>query len=224
MTAFIFDLDGTLVESLPGIAKSLNLALVEHGLPEHSESAVIEFIGDGSRALCRQAIPEENPEEKAEVKEELVESVEARFKTHYTREWRDGTRPFLGIPELLALLQEKKVPIAVLSNKPHSFTKEIVETLFPAIEFSRVLGQKPEMRKKPDPAGAQLILTEFEAGCTAYLVGDSGVDMETAARASIASIAVTWGYEELHAIGDATHMVSSVEELRALLLSLVELR
>ena len=209
MHAFIFDLDGTLVESLPGIAKALNIALAEHQLAGYTQEEVVSFIGDGSYALCQKAAPQQPAGQ--------VHSIEASFKTHYTRFWRDGTSPFEGIPDLLQRLQQENTPIAILSNKPDPFTKEIVETLFPSITFTSVMGQTTLIAKKPDPAGVYEIKKDFPAASTIYLVGDSSVDLATAQSAGIHSIAVTWGYEESSALVGATHTCETVEELTTLI-------
>lgn len=215
MTSFIFDLDGTLVESLPAIAKSLNLALEEHKLPTYSQSKVIEFIGNGSRDLCQKAAPDANHTE--------IDSIETSFKKHYNLFWRTGTKPFEGITELLNLLQEHKIPIAVLSNKPHSFTVDIVKSVFPNITFNNVTGQIPEIKKKPDPSGANTIIKSLGNTGPCYIVGDSSVDIATAQNANIGSVAVSWGYEDQSQLKEATHYVQSVGQLQQLLLSLAEI-
>ncbi len=214
MHAFIFDLDGTLVESLPGIAKALNTALAEHQLPGYTQQEVVPFIGDGSYALCQKAAPQQPAEQ--------IRSIEASFKTHYTRFWRDGTSPFEGIPDLLQRLQQENIPIAILSNKPDAFTKEIVATLFPFITFTSVMGQTPLIAKKPDPAGVYEIKKDFPASSTIYLVGDSSVDLATAQRANIRSIAVTWGYEDSSALEGACHTCETIPQLRSLIEGLIQ--
>ena len=185
----IFDLDGTLVDSLPGISGSLNRALASCGLPGHPPAAVRNFIGDGARILVQRAAPN------ADLR--LLAEIEAAFKTDYQRTWPDGTAPFAGVADALAALHARNVPLAVLSNKPHEFTATIVARLFPTIRFAAVLGQRDGIPHKPDPAGALEIATRLgipPAACT--LVGDSTMDLETARNAGMDAIAVAWGYHD----------------------------
>lgn len=186
--ALIFDLDGTLVDSLPGIADALNAALAAAGLPQHSEFAVRDFVGDGLETTVRRACP---PGTSDAMITKLVED----FREAYAAVWKHGTRPYEGIRELLVDLQKDKIPVAVLSNKSHAFTVEMVAEIFGEIDFIHVLGLKPGMEPKPDPAGAMEILRAIElpAG-RCMLVGDSTIDIRTAKRAGMRSCSVTWGY------------------------------
>ncbi len=186
----IFDLDGTLVDSLQGIAASLNHVLAEHHLPTHSLPAVRGFIGDGARILIRRAAP-------PDADPRLLLSLEQGFKENYEVTWPTGTTLYAGIAELLGTLQSSSYPLAVLSNKPHPFTTAIVSRLFPEIHFTTVLGQRPDIPHKPDPAGAQEIAGNFSlpaSECT--LIGDSTMDIQTAHRAGMQSIAVDWGFHD----------------------------
>jgi phosphoglycolate phosphatase len=196
----IFDLDGTLVDSLPGIAASLNRALGQLGLPTHGSAEVRSFIGNGSLELARKAVP-------AGSQDELAHRVEAAFKTDYAATWPEGTAPYAGIPDCLTALAAAGFPLAVLSNKPHDFTVEIVERLFPGVPFAPVFGQRPEIPRKPDPEAALQIARHWEmAPQHCRFVGDSTVDLATAAAAGIPAVAVTWGYHdaaELRAAGSA---------------------
>ncbi|WAC20768.1 HAD-IA family hydrolase [Luteolibacter sp. SL250] len=186
----LFDLDGTLVDSLPGITASLNHALAGMGFATHGSLEVRRFIGNGSWVLAKRAAPQDSPDE-------AIAAIELAFKAHYDLHWQDGTEPFPGVPEVLAELRAKGHPMAVLSNKPHPFTTVIVERLFPGIRFDAVVGQKEGIPHKPDPAGALEIVRTFglpPEDC--ILVGDSTIDLETARNAGIQSIAVTWGYHD----------------------------
>jgi phosphoglycolate phosphatase len=193
----IFDLDGTLVDSLPGIAASLNRSLSLLGLPVHGSPAVRGFIGNGSLELARKAVPAGSPDE-------LARQVEAAFKEDYALTWPDGTAPYPGIPECLATLAAAGFPMAVLSNKPHPFTVEIVARLFPGLPFDPVLGQRPETPRKPDPWAALQI-----ARCWGFppencrFIGDSTIDLATARAAGIPAVAVGWGYHDLSALQTA---------------------
>jgi len=207
VNAFIFDLDGTLVESLPGIAASLNRALDLHGLPGHSHSAVRNFIGDGAKTLVGRALGGVS-------RLDLTESVLKNFAGDYAVSWPSGTTVYPGILELLENLGTRNIPLAVLSNKPHPFTVEIVEKLFPKNTFAAILGNRENLPHKPDPAGALGIaasLGVFPETCT--LIGDSTMDLDTAKNAGMKSIAVTWGYHDRERLAAADRIVDNVEEL-----------
>lgn len=208
----IFDLDGTLVDSLSGIAASLNHALAASGLPVHPPGSVRKFIGNGAKILIRRATP-------ADADETLLNTLEQAFKSHYDLTWPDGTRVYDGIHDLLVNLQHRGHPLAVLSNKPHPFTEAIVARMFPTVRFSAVLGQRDGIPHKPDPAGALEIAASLQLPpehCT--LVGDSTMDLETARNAGMRAVAVTWGFqdrEQLLAAG-ADVMIDTPEELAAI--------
>lgn len=205
----IFDLDGTLVDSLPGIATALNQALADHQLPTHPEVAVRRFVGNGLEMLLRRAAPANSPET-------LISALMASFKSHYQQGWSTGTIPYPGIPGLLESLQASGFQLAVLSNKTHPFTQLIVHRLFPEIRFVAVLGQRDEVPRKPAPDGAEEIARIAgvpTSACT--LIGDSTVDLATAANAGMSAVAVSWGYhdsEQLRAAG-ADWLATSAEEL-----------
>lgn len=209
--ALIFDLDGTLVESLPGIAASLNRALALHGLSGHDDEAVRGFIGDGARMLVSRAMA---PGEVAP----HSESVLASFTEDYAISWQHGTQPYDGITELLADLRARGVPLAVLSNKPHAFTIEIVAKLFPGDTFSAVLGNREGLSHKPDPTGAlEIAATIGFAPENCVLIGDSTIDLETARNAGMASIAVTWGYHDREHLLGADKIAEDMKALAGLL-------
>ncbi|GAA5124732.1 HAD-IA family hydrolase [Luteolibacter yonseiensis] len=186
----IFDLDGTLVDSLQGIAASVNHALVEAGHATHSLAAVQGFIGNGARILLERAAP-------GGADEALLLSLEETFKSHYDVSWPNGTLPYDGVTALLETLQRLGHPLAVLSNKPHPFTQTIVSQIFPGIRFAEVLGQRAGIHHKPDPAGALEIAESFGlAPADCIVIGDSTMDIETAKNAGMKSIGVTWGFQD----------------------------
>jgi phosphoglycolate phosphatase len=188
--ALIFDLDGTLVDSLAGIAGSLNRALAASGLPTHPPSAVRGFIGNGARVLIERAVP-------SGADDTLLDAVELAFKTDYDLTWPGGTLAYDGITEMLEALQARGHPLAVLSNKPHPFTTAMVTRIFPSIQFAMVLGQRGGIPHKPDPTGALEISSTLgmsPGNCT--VIGDSTMDIETAQNAGMKSIAVTWGFHD----------------------------
>ncbi len=207
MRALIFDLDGTLVESLPGIADSLNRALIQHGLPGHSHENVRSFIGDGAVKLVQRALATVS-------RIDLTDSILKQFAADYAVSWPRGTSVYPGMLELLADLEAREIPLAVLSNKPHSFTTEIVEKLFPNTNFAVVLGNRENLPHKPDPTGALEIATELgltPQQCT--IIGDSTMDLETATNAGMHSIAVTWGYHDRERLLGADSIVETMEQL-----------
>lgn len=183
----IFDLDGTLVDSLPGIAEALNLALAEHDLKTYTLEEVTRFIGKGARALADLALGER--------KAELGPVIFEGFQHHYKETWKTGTHHFPGIPELLARLHSEDMPLAVLSNKPHYHTCNIVKAMFDDHLFSPVLGAREEIPPKPDPSVALEIAASWnlppEDVC---YVGDSTVDLATAQNAKMVSAIFSWGY------------------------------
>lgn len=204
----IFDLDGTLVDSLPGIEASLNRTMQVFKLPAHPPQAVRRFIGNGARMLVTRAAPGAD--------EALIDALEEAFKADYDLTWVDGTRPYAGISNVLGELQSRGHHLAVLSNKPHPFTVAIVARLFPSVRFSAVVGQRPGIPHKPDPAGALEIsrLIDVDPGfCT--VIGDSTMDLETARHAGMRSVAVGWGYHDRDRLIEARPdaFVDEVEEL-----------
>lgn len=183
----IFDLDGTLVDSLPGIADALNRALTEHGLDTYSLEEVTRFIGKGARALADLALGEK--------KAELGPVIFEGFQHHYKETWKTGTNHFPGIPELLARLHSEGIPLAVLSNKPHHHTCNIVQAMFDEHLFNPVYGARDGIPSKPDPTVALEIAAAWnlppEEVC---YVGDSGVDLATAQNAKMVPAIFSWGY------------------------------
>ncbi|BCX49290.1 phosphoglycolate phosphatase [Haloferula helveola] len=194
--SLIFDLDGTLVDSLPGIAESLNRALAEADLPSHPHPAVRDFIGNGSYQLARRAVPEDAPDS-------LALTVEMDFKRHYATGWKNGTLLYPGIPELIEELAARDFRMAVLSNKPDAFTREIVRHFFPSDPFDLVVGQRDGSARKPDPAAVVPLFETWRIGPEGVrFIGDSTVDRATAEAAGIPFIGVAWGYHDPSDLGD----------------------
>jgi len=208
-TCLIFDLDGTLVDSLPGIAASLNRTLVAHGLPGHSDAAIRSFVGDGLKTLVLRAAP-------SAAIPTLHTSIVSLFKRDYELSWSQGTKVYPGIPGMLDELQRNGCQLAVLSNKPHAFTAAMVGAMFPSIRFAAVLGQLENRPQKPQPDGALQIAADLgvvPADCV--IVGDSTIDLETAATAGMRAIAVGWGYHDRQRLLDAgaTRVIEDPAEL-----------
>lgn len=188
--ALIFDLDGTLVHSLPGIAASLNRALAALGLPCHPEAAVRGFIGNGARILATRAAP-------VDADEPLLTRLEEAFKNDYRDTWPMGSAPYEGVIGMLGELVRRGLPLAVLSNKPHPFTTAMVAALFPGIRFAAVVGQRPGVPHKPDPGGVMEIAGALGvAPGDCWMIGDSTMDLATARNSGARAIGVTWGYHD----------------------------
>jgi phosphoglycolate phosphatase len=209
----IFDLDGTLVDSLPGIAASLNRTLTAHGLPGHSDARVRSFIGDGIRNLMLRAIAKG-------AEPATVESLLGLYRKDYALSWKSGSTVYPGVASLLDELQRAGFEMAILSNKVHDFTVEMVGAMFPAIRFAAVLGQRDGIPHKPHPAGALQLADMLGAAAeNCVVIGDSTIDLETAANAGMRGIAVTWGYHDRDALvaAGATRLIEHPSELPALL-------
>ena len=208
----ILDLDGTLVDSLPGIAASLNRSLTAHGLLGHSDAAIRSFVGNGMLTLIRRAAP-------TGADPDLLASLARFFKADYEVSWPRGTTAYPGVPKILSDFQLDGHPLAVLSNKPHDFTVEMVSRVFPGVHFTMVLGQREGMPHKPDPSGALLIANVFGVAPEhCVVIGDSTMDLETATNAGMKAVAVAWGYHDearLVAAG-ALRVAATVSELPTL--------
>jgi phosphoglycolate phosphatase len=189
--AVIFDLDGTLADTLADIAAAMNRVLAAHDLPEHEPAAYKLMIGCGLGNLVREALPPERRDD------ETVAACHAEMMADYGRHCLDATRLYEGVPELLAHLADEEIALAVLSNKADELTQRIVAALFAPDTFAEVVGRRPDLPAKPDPAAALLIAERLAAAPerVAYL-GDSGVDMRTATAAGMIAIGVTWGFRD----------------------------
>lgn len=185
----IFDLDGTLINTIADLARSTNYALEACGFPVHKEDEYRFFVGNGIRTLFKRALP---PEARTEAN---ILRIRDFFLSHYNRHHADKSRPYPGIPELLKQLQEEGYKMAVASNKYQLGTEQIVSSLLPGIGFEAVLGQREGVAVKPDPTIIHEILqiTGIRKEETLY-VGDSGVDMLTARNAGVTACGVTWGF------------------------------
>jgi phosphoglycolate phosphatase len=213
MPCLIFDLDGTLVNSLPGIVASLNRTLIAHGLPAHSHAAVRSFVGDGLRTLVQRAAP-------AGADTALIDSLVMLFKQDYALSWVDGTMVYPGIHNMLEELQKSGCQLAVLSNKTHPFTVAMARAVFPHIHFAKVLGQQEGIPHKPHPAGAFQIALELGAALNdCVMIGDSTIDLATADNAGMQAIAVAWGYQDRKRLltAGANRIIDHPSELPALI-------
>jgi len=211
VSAVLFDLDGTLVDSLADIGDSMNTVLAELGLPTHTPEVYRVLVGDGARALAQRALPQDA--------QGRLDDVLARYKAHYDAHPVVKSRPYPGIVSMLEALVAQGVPLAVVTNKPHDLAVEIVARLLPGVPFVAVLGQRDGVPHKPDPAGPLSIARGLGIDpTTAIFVGDTDTDMRTANNAGMVAVGVLWGFrgeQELVAHG-ARHIVRAPLEILSL--------
>lgn len=185
----IFDLDGTLLNTLEDIADSFNLVLRKRGLVTHPTDDYRYLVGSGVTELVVRALPPEKRDE-----ELIVDCIEA-FRIEYRRNWNVRTRPYDGVLELLDSLAERGTRVSVFSNKPHEFVRLCLLQYFSGYDFAEVLGEGKGVPLKPDPTGALQIARSMDIPPGEFIfVGDTGVDMETAVRAGMFPIGVLWGF------------------------------
>ena len=203
--AIIFDLDGTLIDSLTDIAICANIVLEKFKLPTHPIDEYKNFVGGGAEILIRNCTPLESSEE-------LIKQTLEEFKIVYDQKLQGNTKPYDGVYELLEELKNLNIKVGVLSNKPHKFTLKYIEEFFSSHNIIEPHGQKDDVPSKPEPHGAITIAKAFNLPCENILfVGDSDVDMKTAKNANMIAVGVEWGFrgpEELVENG-ADHIVKT---------------
>ncbi len=185
----IFDLDGTLLDTLEDLGDAVNRVLVERGFPAHPVDAYRYFVGDGSKILVERALPEHAR------KPEILKDCLTSFMADYDKSWKVKTRLYEGIAEMLDSLTALRIKLAILSNKSHLFTVACVREMLGKWNFEAVLGLREEVPKKPDPAGAmeaaQILGNDPDR--ILYL-GDTGIDMQTAVAAGMFPVGALWGF------------------------------
>lgn len=208
MDNFIFDLDGTLLNTLNDLAASTNYALRWARMPEHSVDDVRRFVGNGVKKLMERAIPDglDNPK---------FDETYATFRKHYLEHSLDTTKPYSGIPEVLAELKRRGKKLAIVSNKFYAATQELARHFFPeTIEVA--IGERENIRKKPAPDTVLEAMRQLGVGKegTVY-IGDSDVDIDTARNVGVPCISVLWGFRDRDFLIEhgATHLISKPEEL-----------
>ncbi|MBU3131404.1 HAD family hydrolase [Clostridium gasigenes] len=213
--AIIFDLDGTLLDTLEDLANACNYALKECGLSTYEVNKYKKFVGDGRYKLIERIIP------KQDYTEDLFNKVLKLYDDYYLEHMVDETKPYEGICELLDELRGLGIKLAVVSNKPHEFTIEMVKNYFNN-KIDIVFGQRKNYQVKPNPETIFEVMNEFKLEKEECVyVGDSNVDMQTAKNAEVKSIGVSWGFrgrKELEQSG-ANIVVDTVEELRSVLIN-----
>jgi phosphoglycolate phosphatase len=210
--AVIFDLDGTLIDSLADIGMAANSVLESFSLPLHPLPRYKDFIGEGVGRLFQRALPEANRTE------DWITRSATAFQAAYANHWNQKTALYPGISDLLDVLRTRQIPMAVLSNKPDAFTRKCVDYFLAPWNFAAVAGEKPPTPRKPDPQGALLIAQALQIEPQEILyLGDTPVDMETARRAGMTAIGVAWGFRpaaELTESGAAAVINTPLEALR----------
>ena len=208
----IFDLDGTLLDTIDDLKEAVNHAMRLRGFPTFTRDEVMAMVGHGARNLMRKALPVGH-------KDDMVDAAYNDFRAYYITHIDVHTKPFPGIQDLLSNLTKEGVMLAVASNKFQEGTEHLIKEFFPEIPFVAVLGGRPDFPLKPDPEIVGEVLRK--AGINkedAVMVGDSDTDMETAANGDIMGIAVNWGYRDMSSI-ENLKVANFVEELHQILLS-----
>lgn len=206
----IFDLDGTLLNTIADLAISTNHALAQFGYPVHDVPAYNYFVGNGINKLFERALPEE------ERTEENIMKIRSVFVPYYNAHNADYSSPYPGIPELLSTLQKKGIAMAVASNKYQEATEKLIRHYFPDICFIAVLGQRENIPVKPDPTILYDILTLSGIKKEdALYVGDSNVDMQTAHNAQVEVAGVAWGFRPVSELEvyHPHHIIYKAEEI-----------
>ncbi len=187
--AVIFDLDGTLLDTLEDLADSMNRVLQDKGFPAHPTEAFRYFVGEGAAMLVSRALPP------ARRNDELTADCLEAFRHEYDCNWNVKTRPYNGVSELLDDLTEKQIEMAVLTNKPQHFAELCVQEFFSTKQFAMILGQRDGVPMKPDPAGALEIAECLNIPPQEFLyLGDTGIDMRTAVQANMFPVGAMWGF------------------------------
>ncbi|HPB80425.1 MAG TPA: HAD family hydrolase [Spirochaetota bacterium] len=195
----IFDLDGTLIDTIGDLTASVNAVFSSLALPELSDERMKQVIGDGIDSLIRSLLPSRFTEETE------ITGIVNSVRQEYSTRWKNTSVPYPGIPELLDALTRRGILMSVLSNKPDEFTGIMIQAVLPQWHFEAVRGSFPDVPRKPDPSSALAIagIMQLDPG-EIMLLGDSGSDMETAVRAGMTAAGVSWGYrsrEELSGKG-----------------------
>lgn len=204
----IFDLDGTLLNTINDLGNSTNYALRQLNLPEHPLKAYNFMVGNGIRKLMERAAPDSDDAQ--------IEELLRHFREYYDCHCTDETTPYQGIVELLQELTDKGVALAVATNKYQSAAEKIIAHYFPEFNFVTVKGQVENRPTKPDPSIVFSILSEHPTSKNDVLfIGDSAVDIETARRACVENVGVTWGFRPVSELRKAyaDHVVSSPAEI-----------
>jgi phosphoglycolate phosphatase len=208
----IFDLDGTLINSVDDIADSLNFTLKQYGFEEHLAEYVKDWIGEGAIELIRKAIPAQR----------LMHLDIQKFLWEYRERYRLNcnvkSKLYDGIPALLDVLTLRKISLNILSNKPQELTVEVFRHFLSDWKFLNILGMRDSVPRKPDPTGALEIIANLKFQPSEFLyIGDSGIDIETARNAKIKVVAVSWGFRPRIELENHDYIIDRPEELLSIL-------
>ena len=204
----IFDLDGTIADTLQSIREALNMTMDVCGAPHRSYDEVKDAIGSGVRELIRRSLPRDMSSDDV-----LIDRLHVKYNGLYDETYSniDGCYPLMY--DTIRTLRERGFVLAVLSNKPDKYTKSIINMLFLDGEFSFVAGQT-ELPRKPDPTVALMIAERLGVSpCECAFIGDNDVDVNTAKNAGMTSVACAWGYRPISALTDADHIIESADAL-----------
>ncbi len=203
----IFDLDGTLLDTIDDLKEAVNHAMNLRGFPTFTRDEVMAMVGHGARNLMRKALPVGHKDD------DMVDAAYNDFRAYYITHIDIYTKPFTGIQDLLAKLRQEGIMLAVASNKFQEGTEHLIKEFFPEIPFVAVLGGRPGFPLKPDPEIVGEVLRKADINKEdAVMIGDSDTDMETAANGGIMGIAVNWGYRDMSS-NENLLVANSVEEL-----------
>ncbi len=187
--AVLFDLDGTLLDTIEDIGDAVNRILEQNGFPVHSMDTYSRFVGDGARNLIIRTLPEDKRIDS------IIRPCLDAFLEDYGRNWNAKTAPYDGIPELLDTLTARRLKMAVLSNKPHEYTIKCMEGFLSDWNFDVIFGQRDDVPKKPDPAGALEIAEQLNIPPSEFLyLGDTEIDLKTSIAAGMFPVGVLWGF------------------------------
>lgn len=216
--AVIFDLDGTILNTLDDLADSANYVLAAQGFPTHPTEQYKTFVGNGIPKLIQRMLP-------TDASDEVFERTLAAFEKYYDAHKNDKTAPYDGIPELLSVLKSRGVRLCVLSNKQHDLSVQIVKHHFGENTFDIIRGKMEQFPAKPDPASCNDVISALNIPKSNILyAGDSNVDMQTGHNAGLTKCGVSWGFrsiEELRSAG-ADYIASSPQDILQIVLGDLE--
>ena len=203
--AVLFDLDGTLLNTIDDIGDAINRVLEQNRFPTHNMDTYRRLVGNGALNTIIGALPEDKRVDT------VITSCLKAFQEDYSRNWNVKTKAYDGIPELLSSLTDRKVKITVLSNKPHKYTKQCMEGFLPDWDFDVVFGQRDDVPRKPDPAGALEIAEKLNLSPSDFLyLGDTDVDMKTSVGAGMFPVGVLWGLRSAEELKEYSIKVMSI--------------
>lgn len=212
--AVLFDLDGTLLDTLMDLADSMNQVLAYLKYPTHPTDQYKSFIGSGLETLVRRALPEEHRDD------QTVQHCAKQMRRVYDKRWVQKTRPYPRVQQMLHALTRRGIHMAILSNKPHAPTCKMVERFLGRWRFEPVVGAQPGVPKKPDPAVALAIVAHVGIPAEQWLyLGDTGIDMQTARSAKMTAVGALWGFNPAAVLEEhgAQHLINAPDELLTLL-------